>query len=109
MDDLIENALPLDQYLYSEHPKVLGAVEHFVDEIFKPPQNARKKYWKVIRMLITNLWEAANASNNPWRGLSRDSNAYSNGTRYHKIYVPFLVVKIVDQLIELGSVDISHR
>jgi hypothetical protein len=105
MNDLIENALPLDQYLYSEHPKVLSTVEFIVDDIFKPTKNARKKYWKVVRMLITNLWEAANASNNPWRGLSRDSNAYSEGTRYHKIYIPFLVVKIVDHLIELGYIE----
>lgn len=105
MDDLVESAPPLDQYLYSEHLKVKGAVEDIVDNILQPTQNARKKYWKVVRMLITNLWEAANASNNPWRGLSRDSNAYQKETRYHKIYIPFLVVKTVDHLIELGYIE----
>ncbi|MCE7913275.1 MAG: hypothetical protein DYH15_01080 [Nitrosomonas sp. PRO4] len=105
MDDLIENAPPLDQYLYSEHTKVVGAVEYIVDDILKPPKSSRKKYWKIARMLITNLWEAASASNNPWRGLSRDSNAYQTGTRYHKIYIPFLVVKIVDRLILLSYIE----
>lgn len=105
MDYLLENAPPLDQYLYSEHKKVVGAVEYIVDDVLQPTKSSRKKYWKIVRMLITNLWEAANASNNPWRGLSRDRNAYQEGTRYHKIYISFLVVSVVDRLIELGYIE----
>lgn len=108
MDDLLKSALPLDQYLYSEHKKVIGAVEYIVDDKLKPSKNARSKYWKIVRMLITNLWEAANTSNNPWRGLSRDRNAYSKGTRYHKIYIPYLVVKVVDQLIDFEYIEAKN-
>ena len=105
MDDLIENAPRLDVYLYSEHQKVIGAVEFIVDEIFKPERRERKKYWKTVRMLITNLWESANASNNPWRSLNRDKNAYLKGTRYDQIYITYILVSIVDRLIELDYID----
>lgn len=105
MADLIENASRLDVYSYSEHPKVKGAASYIVDEIFKPERRERNKYWKVVRMLITNLWESANASNNPWRSFSRDRNAYQKGTRYDQIYITFLLVSIVDRLIELGYIE----
>ena len=105
MDEILENAPRLDVYLYSEHPKVIKAVGFVVDELFKPARKERRKYWKTARMLITNLWESANASNNPWRSLSRDKSAYLEGTRYNKLYITYLLVKVVDRLIELGYIE----
>lgn len=94
----------LDVYSYSEHPKVVEACEYIVDSIFKPRKD-RRKYWKAVRMLITNLWISATASNNPWRSFSRDRTAYQHGTRYNQIYISFLVVSIVDVLIKLGYIE----
>ena len=104
MKDDIDSAPMLDVYLYSEHPKVVGACGFIVDSVLMP-QKERKKYWKAVRMLITNLWVSATASNNPWRSFSRDRMAYQPKTRYHQIYISFLVVSIVDSLIKLGYIE----
>lgn len=103
--DLINDAPLLDVSKYSEHKKVLGAVSFFVDEVIKPPQRERKTHWKNIRMLVTSLWLASKASNNPWRSLSRDKNAYLDETRNDSIYITFSLVAAVDRLIELGYIE----
>lgn len=105
MDDLVKNAPLLDKTDWSEEKKVLGAVSYFVDEVIKPPQKDRRTHFKNVRMLVTDLWLAARASNNPWRSLSRDKNAYSDGTRNHGLYITYALVGAVDRLIALGFIE----
>ncbi|HRK77760.1 MAG TPA: hypothetical protein PLQ95_04405 [Thiobacillus sp.] len=105
MADLIESAPMLDVCDYSEHKTVLGVVSYFVDEVIKPPRKDRATHWKNVRMLITDLWLAAKASNNPWRSFSRDKSAYSDGTRNAGIYITFALVGVVDRLISLGYIE----
>ncbi len=104
MDDLIENAPRLDVEDYSEHKTVLGAVRFIVDDLIKPRQD-RTQYWKNTRMLVTSLWLAARASNNPWRSLSRDRNEYTPGSDYAACWITFGLVGIVDHLIKLGYIE----
>lgn len=105
MDDLVKNAPMLDVTDWSENKKVLGVVSYFVDEVIKPPQKDRRTHFKNVRMFITDLWLAARASNNPWRSLSRDKNAYSDGTRNHGLYITYALVGAVDRLIALGFIE----
>lgn len=102
---LIESAPMLDVSEYSEHKKVLGAVSYFVDEVVKPSRRDRPAHWKNVRMLVTDLWLASKASNNPWRSLSRDKNAYSDGTRNAEIYITFALVRVVDAMIKMGYIE----
>ena len=109
------NSRALDVHRWSEYPQVNIFIddlwetfashypEHIATKRGKQPKTKPKNQFKVLLLDLFVCWQE---DEDQCIGISRNVNAYlSVDSRYNKLHISKLMIKLTDQLTELGWID----
>ena len=106
---LLKSAPQLYSRRWSEHPAVISTVDDLVSEIFHLRRGHGKrirgiaKYKKHLKVILIDLWVAANLTSNPYRSISKRKEEYQKPTRYKRIFLKYdYVAGVLSDLVGLG-------
>lgn len=102
-EDLIHSR-PLDVHKWSEYPEVNEVVDHVFDLLPSLFQN-KNKAKKHLKVLLLDLYVAWLADPELKIAISRNKNDYKSKSRYNELHVSYLIVTVVDALIEAGLLE----
>lgn len=95
---------PLDVFLTSSYPEV----KKFLDDIYcllPSSLGSKKNVKKNLKVLLLNLYVAWTADPLLKIAVSHDNNSFKAKTRYNELYISKIILRIIDELKNLGFID----